>query len=65
MPYLVTTRCTLFGACVASCEMNAVTEGETQAYIDVHACTECGICARNCPSQAIVFIKEADEKGTV
>jgi ferredoxin len=45
--------------------MSAITESETQAFIDIHACTECGICARNCPSQAIVFAKEGDENSDV
>lgn len=40
--------------------MNAVNEGETQAYIDVHVCNECGICARNCPSKAIVYVNEVN-----
>ena len=59
MPYVVTDECILCGACVVGCESNAITEGETQAYIDVDLCVECGTCERNCPSDAIIFVEES------
>ena len=58
MPYKVTDICILCGACVVGCESNAITEGETQAHIDVNLCVECGTCERNCPSEAIIFVEE-------
>jgi len=60
MPYVVTSACTLCGACVAGCESGAITEGETQSYIDPNICIECGTCERNCPSEAIIFVDEAE-----
>ena len=64
MPYIVTDACILCGACVACCESSAITEGETQAHIDVNICIECGTCERNCPSEAIIFVEEgAEESG--
>jgi ferredoxin len=60
MPYKVTDLCILCGACVAGCESNAITEGETQAHIDVNICVECGTCERNCPSEAIIFVEESE-----
>ena len=64
MPYIVTDACILCGACVVGCESNAITEGETQAHIDVSMCVECGTCERNCPSDAIIFVEEgAKESG--
>jgi ferredoxin len=60
MPYKVTDACILCGACSAGCESNAITEGETQAYIDVTLCVECGTCERNCPSEAIIFVEESE-----
>lgn len=62
MPYKVTDICILCGACVVGCESNAITEGETQAHIDVNLCVECGTCERNCPSEAIIFIEEDDKE---
>jgi ferredoxin len=60
MPYVVTSECILCGACVVGCESNAITEGETQAHIDVNLCVECGTCERNCPSEAIIFVEESE-----
>lgn len=62
MPYKVTDTCILCGACVVGCESNAITEGETQAHIDVNLCVECGTCERNCPSEAIIFVEESEDK---
>jgi ferredoxin len=58
MPYVVTSECILCGACVTGCESDAITEGDTQAHIDVNICVECGTCERNCPSGAIIFVEE-------
>jgi len=60
MPYVVTSACILCGACVAGCESGAITEGETQSYIDVNICIECGTCERNCPAEAIIFVDDAE-----
>jgi ferredoxin len=60
MPYVVTDQCILCGACEVGCESNAITEGETQAHIDVNLCIECGTCERNCPSEAIIFVEESE-----
>ena len=58
MPYVVTDKCILCGACEVGCESNAITEGETQMHINVDLCVECGTCERNCPSEAIIFVDE-------
>ena len=60
MPYIVTDACTLCGACVAGCDSEAITEGETQSHIDVAICVECGTCMRNCPFDAIIFLTEEE-----
>ena len=60
MPYFVTTECILCGACVVGCESDAITEGETQAHIDIDICVECGTCELNCPSEAIIFLDDAE-----
>ena len=62
MPYIVTDKCILCGACVVGCESNAITEGETQSHIDINICIECGTCERNCPSEAIIFVDEAENE---
>ena len=60
MPYVVTENCIQCGACVAGCESNAITDGETQSHIDVTICIECGTCQMNCPSDAIIFVEETE-----
>jgi len=60
MPYVVTDECILCGACSAGCESDAITEGETQAHIDVDICIECGTCEMNCPSEAIIYVEESE-----
>lgn len=62
MPYVVTNACNLCGACVVGCESEAITEGETQSYIDITICVECGTCERNCPFSAIIFVEDVPEK---
>ena len=65
MPYKVTDLCILCGACAAGCESNAITEGDTQAHIDVNLCVECGTCERNCPSEAIIFVEDSELDATM
>jgi ferredoxin len=62
MPYVVTAECILCGACVAGCQSNAITEGETQSHINVTLCVECGTCEANCPVQAIIYVEESEFK---
>jgi ferredoxin len=50
----------LCGACIVGCESDAITEGVTQAHIDPEKCVECGTCERNCPSEAIYYLEEAE-----
>lgn len=65
MPYVVTDKCILCGACVVGCETSAITEGETQAHIDVDICVECGTCQINCVSEAIIYVDDSElEKGS-
>jgi ferredoxin len=63
MPYKVTDRCILCGACVAGCPTGAatITEGDTQSRIDPAVCIECGTCEANCPVGAIIFVDEMEE----
>ncbi len=58
MPYMVTSECILCGTCSYGCEIGAARQGDACATIDITICIECGICAANCPSQAIIFEEE-------
>jgi len=59
MPYAITNDCDQCGACEAGCESRAIKEGPDHSVIDITICVECGVCADNCPFQAIVFEEEA------
>jgi ferredoxin len=65
MPYIVTDACTQCGACIAGCESEAISEGETQSVIDVAICVECGTCMRNCPFDAIIYQTEDEAAASV
>ncbi|MCS7179566.1 MAG: 4Fe-4S binding protein [Anaerolineae bacterium] len=60
MPYKVTDKCILCGACVAGCPTGAVTiaDGDTQSRINPDVCIECGTCEENCPVEAIIYVDE-------
>ena len=60
MPYIVTDACIQCGACISGCESNAISEGDTQSYIDPSLCIECGTCKSNCPSEAIIYVEEKE-----
>jgi ferredoxin len=60
MPYIVTAECIQCGACVAGCDNEAITEGETQSHIDITICVECGTCERNCPVDAIIWVDDTE-----
>lgn len=63
MPYVVNSECLLCGACVSGCEVQAISEGETQCHIDPEVCIECGTCEANCPAQAISFVDDVETPG--
>jgi MinD superfamily P-loop ATPase len=51
--YIVAGGCTLCGTCAAECPESAVVLGPKGAHIDQEKCSGCGICYRNCASEAI------------
>lgn len=63
MPYVITEACigNKDAACVAMCPMNgihptpeeAAFKFEKMLYIDPNNCIDCGLCADECPVQAI------------
>ena len=54
--YSVTNVCRfcLGKACLNTCKFGAIYPGETRMHIDPQKCKECGMCAKECPYQAIV-----------
>jgi ferredoxin len=62
MPYRITEECNQCGACIPSCQDNAIKEGPDKNEIDVTICIECGLCMAICPFQAIVFEEDTESQ---
>ena len=53
MAYNITDDCAACGACVETCPVESISEGEPYK-IDPETCIDCGSCVDACPSGAIV-----------
>ena len=62
--YSVTDNCRfcLGKACLNSCKFGAISPGDTRMHIDPAKCKECGMCAKECPYQAIVHLERPCKK---
>ena len=54
MAHKITDECIACGACVDSCPVAAITEGDPIYIISVEDCTDCAACVDTCPVTAIV-----------
>lgn len=52
--YKVEQGCTICGMCLASCPAGAIRVTPKGAVIDQDKCKHCGICWRECASEAII-----------
>ena len=50
----ITDECIGCGACVDSCPVNAISEGDGKYVIDEAECIDCGACDPTCPVGAII-----------
>lgn len=53
MTYKISEDCTMCGACLAECPVEAILEGDPQYKIDPNICTDCAACVEVCPVEAI------------
>ena len=62
--YIVTDNCRLCmgKACLNSCKFGAITVGHHRTHIDPTKCKECGMCAQNCPYNAIAHLERPCRK---
>ena len=54
MTHTITEECINCGACVETCPVEAISEGDSFHVIDADACTDCGACVDSCPTEAII-----------
>lgn len=53
MAYAISEECIACGACVDSCPVEAINEGDPIYTIDADTCTDCAACVDTCPVTAI------------
>lgn len=53
MAYVISDACISCGACVDSCPVSAISQGDFQYDINADTCLDCGACAGTCPMSAI------------
>lgn len=55
--YSVEAGCCFCQECQYSCPVAAITMDKDGAHIDREKCIGCGMCAKNCASEAIIKIE--------
>ena len=53
MAHKISDDCTMCGACMDVCPVEAISEGDPKYVIDPEICTDCGACVDECPVSAI------------
>ncbi|NCA67601.1 MAG: 4Fe-4S dicluster domain-containing protein [Clostridia bacterium] len=54
MARVINEECIKCGACVSSCPVDAISEGDATYVIDADTCIDCGACESGCPVNAIL-----------
>jgi ferredoxin len=53
MAYVISSDCISCGACVDSCPVSSIADGDGIYAIDEGTCIDCGACMDTCPIEAI------------
>lgn len=63
--YVVTNMCRgcVARPCAANCNKDAIYFQNGQAHIDSSKCVNCGLCQKNCPFHAIIYVPVPCEEG--
>jgi 2-oxoacid:acceptor oxidoreductase delta subunit (pyruvate/2-ketoisovalerate family) len=57
-PVVLRAKCVKCGTCWAFCPTQCIRERKTWFEADLKTCKGCGICAEECPHNAIIMIEE-------
>jgi phenylglyoxylate dehydrogenase delta subunit len=60
-PVVIRSKCVKCGTCWAFCPTQCITEREKWFEANLKLCKGCGICAQECPQNAIVMVEEEGE----
>lgn len=55
MSHIVSDACTFCTSCMEACPVEAISEKESQAWVDPDKCIDCGACEDVCPVEAISY----------
>jgi phenylglyoxylate dehydrogenase delta subunit len=58
-PVVIRAKCVKCAVCWLYCPVQCIVEKATWFDVDLATCKGCGICAEECPHNAIVMIEEA------
>ena len=61
-PLVNAEKCSYCGLCALYCTVQCMREKEDHFLPDLAFCKGCGICARECPQEAIVMVSEDEYK---
>ena len=53
MAHVVSDECLMCGACLETCPVGAISEGDGKMQVDADTCIDCGACESVCPMSAI------------
>ena len=60
-PVVVIDKCCHCGTCEIFCPTGCIVSHETYCGADLEYCKGCGVCVRECPSNAVKMVSEGEQ----